>query len=208
MYHFCAVTGVSYLFSNYQIKQQDNHHETSFISLYHTWLNSQNSQLHRCTTKAMLIDHFNEMSSILIVYSPIYIPNINCLFYGDTSFYFYIDLYPTKPSLILQRRHFSINTPSIHYNSTVSLAVPHLNHMPSRTGNNQYVTIVHGQIACPPGFWSKIKVEYTRVTRRSLGKRRGIDANFKFNPKRLNLNKNTQNTKNVSEMTQQGITRL
>ena len=104
---------------------------------------------------------------------------------------FYVVLYPTKHSTILQQRHYSNNnnpiytlfssTLSLDASSTESIIMPHIS-------NNDPVTIVHGKIACLPEWWSKLKVKHTRIARYSLGRRGGIDANFKFNPKKLNLN--------------------
>lgn len=50
------------------------------------------------------------------------------------------------------------------------------------------MTTVHGRIACLPEFWSTTNAKRTFFTRRSLGRRSGVDANFKFNPKRINPN--------------------
>ena len=54
--------------------------------------------------------------------------------------------------------------------------------------NKHPMTTVHGRIACLPEFWSTTNAKRTFFTRRSLGRRSGVDANFKFNPKRINPN--------------------
>ena len=161
MHYFCTVTGASYFILNYQMKLQESHHKTSFIPLFHTWLNSQNSKPHSCATGAILIDHFNEMSPWWIVYSVKYIVNINCLFYGDTTVY--VDLYPTKHSTILLQRHFSSNNPLniIQHYTLINCTSPLEPILMTPSRNDHPVTIVHGQIACKSVNLSKIKDKQT-----------------------------------------------